>query len=231
MIKSRVYQMLPSLHALTINAPQYFGLDEDSSAALEDWLSDRDRRSFQSINRASRSGTAVLRLADWRRDEDGAPRGPGEWDDYTWEASLTRGRDPTGTRVQYVATLNDHQAIRGHQNGVALNIPFEEAEIGDQVYMERYEDDQFPFASSDATINIPEWGLGGRYEFEYGEQDIRSVSELEAGSNGTRVFHIRIRQAIRNTMPKVYVSFGFLCEMQQDNTALWVLRAVTVYRE
>lgn len=144
---------LPSLHALPINAPRYFGLDEDSSAALEDWLIDRDRSMLQRTNKAHRDDTASLVLYDWRRDEDGQPRGPGEWDAIGWGASLTRGRDVTGTRLQFVATLNEHKSIRGNEGGVDLNIPFDgdlsKAEDGDNVIFFNFDDYSFPFAGGE----------------------------------------------------------------------------------
>lgn len=251
--------MLPSLHALPIptNAPEYFGLDENSSGKLEDFLSNEEMNDLRLTNKASRRDTATLILGDWRRDEEGVPKGPGQWDDVAWTASFTRGRDATGTRVQYVATLDDYKAIRGNESGVELGIPFT---IGNEdVQFARYEDAEFPFAGSSLKLNIPEWNLSGEYEFEYGAQSIRYISTVDVEEDGSRVFSIRIRIALQSADPKVYVSFGFSCrvnELEQydqggggddedvdddedqvvyerddvTNTARWFLVAVTIYR-
>lgn len=249
---------LPSLHALPINAPRYFGLDEDSSAELEDWLSYRDRNMLQSTNKAHRDDTASLVLYDWRRDENGQPRGPGEWDTVGWNASFTRGQDATGTRLQYVANLNDHTSIRGYEGGVDINIPFEgdlsKAEDRDDVNFFSYDDDNFPFAGGEIRLQIPEWGLRGEYELDYGNQNVRYLSQISVREDGSRAFVIRIRLGLRSTTPQVYVSFGFEClvspqtgqqnallaeygieddENDEDewSTARWTLTAVTIYRE
>jgi hypothetical protein len=240
--------------ATPTDAPEYFGLDENASGKLEDYLNDEDVDNLRRVNKESRRDTATLTLGDWRRDEDGSPRGPGQWEDYGWTASFTRGRDGTGTRLQYVATFDDYNAIRGNEGGVQIGIRFriEDGEIA----FANFEDDEFPFAGGSVLLNIPEWNLSGKYEFDYGSQSVRYLSERveeEEGRPG-RTFDIRIRMAIESIDPAVYVSFGFTCRVNEDlgsqptseeddqsddepmyedtiHTANWYLRGVTIYRD
>ena len=230
--------------ATPTDAPEHFILDENASGKLEDFLESEDVARLRSVNKESRRDTATLTLGDWRRDEDGSPRGPGEWNDYSWTASLSRGRDASGERLQYVATFDDYKAIRGNEGGVPLGIRFRIE--GDEIEFERYEDNQFPFADGLVQLNIPEWNLSGKYELDYVEQSVRALSEVEEEENGRRFFQIRIRMAVKSTTPKVYVSFGFSCRVDEDgepeeaededseatvNTANWYLVGVTIYRE
>lgn len=248
---SRLAQVLRAgLHAAAAgdatptDAPEYFGLDENASGKLEDYLESEDVARLRSVNKESRRDTATLTLGDWRRDEDGSPRGPGEWNDYSWTASLSRGRDASGERLQYVATFEDYKAIRGNEGGVPLGIRFRIEQ--DEVLFARYEDNQAPFADGLVQLNIPEWNLRGEYELDYGQQSVRALSDVqEEEENGRRFFRIRIRMAVQSTTPKVYVSFGFSCRVYEDgededededgeatiNTANWYLVGVTMYRE
>ena len=252
---SRLAQVLRAgLHAgaardaTPTDAPEYFGLDENASGKLEDFLEREDVARLRSVNQASRRDTATLTLGDWRRNEDGSPRGPGEWNDYSWTASFSRGRDASGERVQYVAIFDDYKAIRGNEGGVPLGIRF--LIQGDEIEFERYEDNHFPFADGLVQLNIPEWNLSGKYELDYGEQSVRAFSDVQKEEeNGRRFFQIRIRMAVQSTTPKVYVSFGFYCRVDEDgedgeaeeaedsedieatvNTANWYLVGVTIYR-
>lgn len=232
-------------------APEHLTLDEDTSASLEDCLSDRDRSALLCVQRSSSRDTATLTLSDWRRDEDGNATGPGEWHDVTWQVSLTRGVDPSGTRSQYVAILENHKAIRGNEDGVDIRIPFagnfSKAQNGDRVEFAELEYDNpsiFPFANGLVVLNIPEWNLKGGYSLDYAEQNVRNLSNItikqDGEFKGRRFFAIRIRIAVENTNPKVYVSFGFHCvvgahsdnddEDDSTSTATWYLKAVTIYR-
>lgn len=96
-----------------------------------------------------------------------------------------------------------------------MRIPFvgdlARASDGDTVSFQRGEDEEFPFPYGEVTLNIPEWNLRGKYFLSYGEQDIRHLSDIRVEPNGARSFEIRIRIALEQTTPKVYVSFGFRC--------------------
>lgn len=246
--------------AAPTDAPEYFGLDENSSGKLEEYLSDDDLDRLRAVNKESRKDTGTLGLAAWRRDDNGNARlSHGEWDNYSWTASFTRGRDATGTRLQYAATMDD-SVIRGNMGGVEMRIPFRI--VNEYIEFDKMADEDFPFAHGSAILNIPEWNLSGKYYFDYGSQDVRYISDVITTASGSRAFHIRIRQTIESEDPRVHVSFGFICRVIENeggggggseddeddedgggeddeddeieytvHTANWYLGSITVYRD